>query len=205
VFARFPGSTSGPPVHASKLHEWSPIPQTACEVCAIARQLRVPPEEIDRQILLGGRLREAEIKRLGAPDPDTGRSALQDYKILHFATHGAIADAVWHFKEPGLILTPPPENEQSEEDDGYASLDLRPMHRHPFVPQVCMKVCRNGGFRRPPTPGACQAQATPACRSFLSKLELHAVVAIKGTVAGRQILTQAHTCGPGFSSGWGVS
>jgi tetratricopeptide (TPR) repeat protein len=117
--ASFPGATSGPPIRASRLREWSPLPQTACEVCAIARQLRLPPERIDREILLGGRVRETEIKRLGALAPGAARSELQDYKIVHFATHGAVADAVWQFNEPGLILTPPADHEQSEDDDGY--------------------------------------------------------------------------------------
>ncbi|MCP6725869.1 hypothetical protein NL526_27820, partial [Klebsiella pneumoniae] len=59
--AQFPGATSGPPIQASRLRNWPPIPQTACEVCAIARQLRVPAEEIDGKILLAGNLRESEI------------------------------------------------------------------------------------------------------------------------------------------------
>jgi tetratricopeptide (TPR) repeat protein len=127
--ARFPGATSGPPIRASRLQEWSPIPQTACEVCAIARQLRVPSAEIDREILLGRRLREAEIKRLGTLAPGAARSVLQDYRIVHFATHGAVADAAWHFNEPGLILTPPPDHEQSEEDDGYLGVsDVAQLH-----------------------------------------------------------------------------
>jgi hypothetical protein len=114
--AQFPGGTSGPPIRASRLREWSPLPQTACEVCAIARQLRVPQDE---DIRLGGRLRERDIKRLGALAPGAARSALQDYRIVHFATHGAVADAARQFDEPGLILTPPSDQEQSEDDDGY--------------------------------------------------------------------------------------
>jgi tetratricopeptide (TPR) repeat protein len=117
--AQFPGGTSGPPIRASRLREWSPLPQTACELCAIARQLRVPSEQMDRDIRLGRYLREKEIKRLGALAPGAARAALQDYKIVHFATHGAVADAVWQFNEPGLILTPPPDREQSDDDDGY--------------------------------------------------------------------------------------
>jgi CHAT domain-containing protein len=57
------------------------------------------------------------------------RSALQDYRIVHFATHGAVVDAVWQFKEPGLILTPPTDDEQSEDDDGYlAASEVAQLH-----------------------------------------------------------------------------
>ncbi len=101
------------------MRSWPPIPQTACEVCAIARRLQVPTKEVDDTILLAERLRESEIKRLGALAPGAARSELQDYRIIHFATHGAVANAAWQFNEPGLILTPPADGQESEEDDGY--------------------------------------------------------------------------------------
>jgi CHAT domain-containing protein len=53
------------------------------------------------------------VKRLSAE----GR--LADYRVLHFATHGALAGELENVNEPGLILTPP--REQSEDDDGYLS------------------------------------------------------------------------------------
>src|SRR5690348_16464176 len=44
---------------------------------------------------------------------------LARYRVLHFATHGTIAGEIEATTEPGLILTPP--KEQSESDDGYLS------------------------------------------------------------------------------------
>jgi hypothetical protein len=38
---------------------------------------------------------------------------------VHFATHGALAGELKVGAEPGLILTPP--KEQSDSDDGYLS------------------------------------------------------------------------------------
>ena len=44
---------------------------------------------------------------------------LAQYRVLHFATHGALAGQLSGTTEPGLILTPPALG--SEEDDGYLS------------------------------------------------------------------------------------
>ena len=42
---------------------------------------------------------------------------LAQYRVIHFATHGAMAGELSSKSEPGLILTPPAE--ASEDDDGY--------------------------------------------------------------------------------------
>jgi CHAT domain-containing protein len=50
---------------------------------------------------------KAKIKQLGAPDPKSGRSELQDYRIVHFATHAVMAWQLAGTDEPGLVLSPP--------------------------------------------------------------------------------------------------
>jgi CHAT domain-containing protein len=87
----------------------APLPETADELCAVARDLRVSGDEIR----LGARATEAEIKRLS----EAGE--LSKYRLLHFATHGALAGQVSGNSEPGLLLTPP--DEATEIDDGYLS------------------------------------------------------------------------------------
>ena len=67
----------------------------------------------DSDIWLGARANEREIKRLS----DSGQ--LASYRIVHFATHGALAGELKAGAEPGLILTPP--GEATPEDDGYLS------------------------------------------------------------------------------------
>ena len=52
-----------------------------------------------------------QVKRLSK----TGE--LAQYRIVHFATHGALAGQVRGNAEPGLLFTPP--DTPSEEDDGY--------------------------------------------------------------------------------------
>ena len=63
------------------------------------------------EIRLGARATEREVKRLSAS------GQLAQYRIVHFATHGALAGQLSPGSEPGLVLTPPAE--ASEEDDGY--------------------------------------------------------------------------------------
>jgi CHAT domain-containing protein len=92
-----------------QLRMQAPLPETADELCAVAKDLRPAPDDI----VLGARATETTIKRLSAE----GR--LANYRVVHFATHGAVSGEVTGSSEPGLILTPP--NEQTEEDDGYLS------------------------------------------------------------------------------------
>src|SRR5262249_25792446 len=86
-----------------------PLPETADELFAVARDLGVGSEEIR----LGERATEAEIKRLSA------EGELSKYRLIHFATHGALAGQIGEGSEPGLLLSPP--NTSTETDDGYLS------------------------------------------------------------------------------------
>ncbi len=84
-----------------------PLPETAGELCAIARDVHAEA----RDIYLGARAMEHVVKRLS----ETGE--LAKYRIAHFATHCALASDAAGNAEPGLILTPP--DTPSETDDGY--------------------------------------------------------------------------------------
>ena len=87
----------------------APLPETADELCAAARKLKADVSDVR----LGARATESEIKSLSA----TGE--LADFRILHFATHGAAAGQIMGMAEPGLILSPP--IKATAEDDGYLS------------------------------------------------------------------------------------
>jgi CHAT domain-containing protein/tetratricopeptide (TPR) repeat protein len=84
-----------------------PLPETADELCAVARDVRADLGEIR----LGARATEREVKRMS----ETGQ--LAQYRVVHFATHGVLAGQLDPKSDPGLILTPP--ESPSEEDDGY--------------------------------------------------------------------------------------
>ncbi|MBO0756798.1 MAG: CHAT domain-containing protein, partial [Bradyrhizobiaceae bacterium] len=92
------------------LRTWAPLPETADELCDVAHDLDVDPKT---HLYLGASATETKIKQLSED------GSLAKYKIVHFATHGAIAGQVSRASEPGLLLTPP--NEAGETDDGYLS------------------------------------------------------------------------------------
>jgi CHAT domain-containing protein/tetratricopeptide (TPR) repeat protein len=94
---------------AAEIRSQVPLPETADELCAVAHDLNVG----DDVIRLGPHATESEVKRLS----EAGE--LAKYRIIHFATHGALAGQVSGNSEPGLILTPPAT--VTERDDGYLS------------------------------------------------------------------------------------
>ena len=87
----------------------TPLPETADELCAVAKDLERRPE------------RHA-ARRAGPPRRDQGPERARQsrrYRIVHFATHGTLAGQLAARSEPGLILTPPAA--ATTEDDGYLS------------------------------------------------------------------------------------
>jgi CHAT domain-containing protein/tetratricopeptide (TPR) repeat protein len=97
-------------IDVADLRHWAPLPETADELCDVARDLHVDPKT---HLYLGATATETKIKQLSED------GALAKYKIVHFATHGAVAGQVSRTSEPGLLLTPP--DKATEVDDGYLS------------------------------------------------------------------------------------
>ena len=99
--------TRGGLADLSFIRKAPPLPETADELCAVARDVHADAGDI----YLGARATEREVKRLSKS------GQLAQYRIVHFATHGALAGQMTGNSEPGLILTPP--DVASDEDDGY--------------------------------------------------------------------------------------
>lgn len=93
----------------AELRRAPPLPETADELCDVAHLLGAA----EADVLLGARANETELRRMS----DDGR--LRDYRVLHFATHGALPGEATGSVEPGVLLTPPTTG--SEADDGYLS------------------------------------------------------------------------------------
>jgi CHAT domain-containing protein len=97
-------------VDLARIRRQPPLPETADEVCAVARDLGAA----ETDVLLGARATESALKTLSAS------GALKSYRVVHFATHGLVAgetESLARSKaEPALILTPP--ETDSEDDDG---------------------------------------------------------------------------------------
>ena len=93
----------------TRLKHQTPLPETADELCAVARDVKADM----RELRLGARATEHEVKTLST------RGDLMRYRIVHFATHGTLANELMGVAEPGLILTPP--QRADDTDDGYLS------------------------------------------------------------------------------------
>ena len=98
---------SGRTADLEQLKHLAPLPETATELCLVANSFA----PVKGEVYLGKDATEAAIKSLS----EAGR--LQQYRMLHFATHGALAGQVRGSIEPGLILTPPAA--VTPADDGY--------------------------------------------------------------------------------------
>ncbi len=83
-----------------------PMPETADELCAVARSVGAS----ESTIRLGAQATEKAVK-------DLSRSGdLAQHAIVHFATHGLVEGDLPNLAEPALMLTPP--DRANEEDDG---------------------------------------------------------------------------------------
>ena len=89
----------------------TPLPETTDELCSVANALGAN----HRDIHLGHRATEGNLKKLS----ETGE--LQNFRIVHIATHGTLAGQVSGTQQPGLIFTPPAT--ASKADDGYLSAE----------------------------------------------------------------------------------
>src|SRR5262249_51179223 len=84
------------------VRELPPLPETADELRSIAKVLGAPAQAIN--------LRER------APETRVKGAALNEYHVIHFATHGLVAGDLSGLAEPALVLTPP--EVPTEADDG---------------------------------------------------------------------------------------
>ena len=98
---------SGGTADIEQLKHLAPLPETAIELCLVANSFA----PIKGDVYLGKEASEATIKSLS----ESGR--LEQYRMLHFATHGALSGQVRGSIEPGLVLTPPAA--ATPADDGY--------------------------------------------------------------------------------------
>jgi tetratricopeptide (TPR) repeat protein/WD40 repeat protein len=94
------------------LRQVAPLPETAEELCLVARNLGAP----ESSVYLGQRATVSQIKALSAS------GALARARTVHFATHGLLSGETAQFvgdrAEPALLLTPPAEDKAGKDDDG---------------------------------------------------------------------------------------
>ena len=71
-------------VDLAQIRVQTPLPETADELCAVAGDLKVGVEDVR----LGARAGETDLKDLSE------QGALANYRVLHFATHGALSGEI---------------------------------------------------------------------------------------------------------------
>jgi CHAT domain-containing protein/tetratricopeptide (TPR) repeat protein len=99
----------GARANVETLRQQSPLPETADELCSVARELGAESSDV----VLGARATEHAVKALSA------QGRLADYRVVHFATHGLLSGEALSLglgAEPALLLTPP--DVASDDDDG---------------------------------------------------------------------------------------
>lgn len=92
----------------SEVRKLQPVPGTAKLVCGIAGDMSFEGS----RVLLAGNATERKLRELNTA------GELARYRIVHFATHGVVVGNLQGVKEAGLILTPPAEVTDTN-DDGY--------------------------------------------------------------------------------------
>jgi hypothetical protein len=86
-------ATRGGHPDLAELRTLVPLHDTADELCAVAKDLQLSPDDIP----LGASATETIVKQLN----------LAQYRVVHFATHGIVAGQIEGARGPGLILTRP--------------------------------------------------------------------------------------------------
>ena len=83
-----------------------PLPDTEDELRAVAKSLKAGKDDL----LLGRTANESKVKALSR------KGRLDDYRVVHFATHGLISGEIEGLGEPALALSLP--DKATTEDDG---------------------------------------------------------------------------------------
>ena len=154
------------------LHRQAPLPETADELCAVARHVGADP----RDIYLGARATEREVKRLSEA------GTLAQYRIVHFATHGALAGQVSGNTEPGLVLTPP-DSPSAGEDSYLTASEIAGLKLH--ADWVILSACNTavggaGGVDAEALSGLARAFIYAQARALLvSHWEVNSDVTVK--------------------------
>jgi CHAT domain-containing protein/Tfp pilus assembly protein PilF len=98
----YPEFWKGMDIDRTMLRALPRLPETAAELRAVARNLGAPESSIHL--------------RQEASETTVKRTALSDYRVVYFATHGLVAGDIKGLAEPSLALTLP--KEPSDLDDG---------------------------------------------------------------------------------------
>ena len=122
-----------------------PLPETADELCAVAQDMKA---QTGRDILLGAKATEREVKRLSAA------GELAKYRVVHFATHGVLAGVLTGTPRAGPDPDPARHGDRGGRRLSVGVGDCRPEARRGLGDPVGLQ---HGGRRGRRTPRRCRA------------------------------------------------
>jgi TPR repeat protein/CHAT domain-containing protein len=113
------------------VRQMCPLPDTVRELRCVARSMNVQAS----RVVLGSASTETTVKR----------EQLDRYRIIHFATHGLLADELRGVDEPALVLTPP--DTPSFDDDGLLTAsEIAQLRLN--ADWIVLSACNTGGGER---------------------------------------------------------
>jgi CHAT domain-containing protein len=115
----------------SRIRQICPLPDTARELSCVVKSMAAK----SARVVLGRALTETAVKK--AP--------LDRYRIIHFATHGLLADEIANVGEPALVLTPP-EVPTSEDDGLLMASEIAQLKLN--ADWVVLSACNTGGAEK---------------------------------------------------------
>jgi CHAT domain-containing protein/Tfp pilus assembly protein PilF len=121
----------------ARIRTLCPLPDSAIELRCVARSLRLS----EASIRVGEADTEAGIKALSQ------KGLLQNYRIVHFATHGILAGELQKGAEPALVFTPPKEPSDKDDDGLLTASEIAQLRMN--ADWIIMSACNTAGGDKP--------------------------------------------------------
>jgi CHAT domain-containing protein len=147
----------GGPMAPDLLRALEPLPETAAEVESIARLL--------------GAGRGSVVLGRDATEDGFRQQALENYRVLYFATHGLLPGELRCQSEPGLVLTPPRQMPDNKARDGLldaSEIALLRLNADLVVLSACNTAAGGGKFGGEALAGLAEAFFYAGARSLLA-------------------------------------
>jgi CHAT domain-containing protein/Tfp pilus assembly protein PilF len=121
----------------ARVRSLCPLPDSATELRCVAASLGLS----DTSIRIGEQDTEAELKDFSQ------KGLLQNYRIVHFATHGILAGELQKGAEPSLVFTPPQRPIDKDDDGLLTASEIAQLRMN--ADWVIMSACNTAGGDKP--------------------------------------------------------
>ncbi|MFM8632166.1 MAG: CHAT domain-containing protein, partial [Betaproteobacteria bacterium] len=118
------------PVSPELISSLLPLPDTESEIASVSRALGVTGKD---HLLVGRNATEEAFRN----------QSLEDYRVLYFATHGLLPGELKCQTEPGLVLTPPDQSTDRQNDGLLEASEIAAMRVNADL--VVLSACNTAG------------------------------------------------------------